>query len=475
MLDGVKEFFSKLGDASTFELSRQSKSSLDGLLEKSKVGEFQHVYTVGSFDQKRTIPFQQRRGACIAFAIANKFGFAPKNVAIIGGGFSGITATATLLRLNNSVTLFEKENSFLPLQRQCTDRYLHPYLYEWPVEEPGSSFELSGISWSADIAAEVCIQAETSFREITNEMSELFTPSVLTPIKNIKPFTIGDNDESYRLIDAQNFAYGAFDAVIFCVGYGQEKYTTFGSKSGGYWRNSAPYNNVDLKPGADCNFFISGTGDGALIDALSTKIENFSYLTVFEDFKPFFMEETNKLLVEMENEFLTMSDNSQLANDMISKYDELLLEFVTAQSENLPIFDPQSPEKSFVSQRFKVTLNAKEDGVFTRHSSALNRYLAYILIRTNKIKLEIGGFDKDMVVDRETSTHAYHTINWKDDRTPSNFEYVGTRHGIGKNSFVAQFGHLIEGDTNADTLKILSKINAVEQVGEDVFEILNNL
>ena len=64
-------------------------------------------------------------------------GIEGKSVAIVGAGFAGLTAAAFALETTTAqVTLFDAAPRPLWLQDACSNRWLHPGIYDWP--RPGS-------------------------------------------------------------------------------------------------------------------------------------------------------------------------------------------------------------------------------------------------------------------------------------------------------------------------------------------------
>jgi hypothetical protein len=94
------------------------------------------VYLLGSFEKGLTIYSQQVRALNLAWALIEA---APKNslgrVAIVGGGFAGLTVAAGLLKKGvRHVSLFERHAVLCPLQQGSDARWVHPRIYEWPNE-----------------------------------------------------------------------------------------------------------------------------------------------------------------------------------------------------------------------------------------------------------------------------------------------------------------------------------------------------
>jgi NADPH-dependent 2,4-dienoyl-CoA reductase/sulfur reductase-like enzyme len=77
-------------------------------------------------------------------------------IAVIGAGFAGLTVAIAANSKGAHVTVYEKENDVLTLQRGGTTRFIHPRIYEWPdTGSESESANLPFLSWSAGSAAEV--------------------------------------------------------------------------------------------------------------------------------------------------------------------------------------------------------------------------------------------------------------------------------------------------------------------------------
>lgn len=248
-------------------------------LENYKIKDRQ--YTTGLFDSGITIYKQQVRALNIFYAM-HRCGLIDKNsrICIVGGGIAGLTIAAALLEANIGVTVVEKESTFLHLQYQCDIRQVHPNIYEWPAA--GSTYphaKLPILPWKADSASNVARQIVQSFYNLQSkrENSEFYLDISDNPKLTITQ-NEGDDYFNIRFIGKQNGkdikkATVTSNYIIYCTGFGIEKGTE-SDKTHSYWRND-DYSQTIVNDRH--KFFISGTGDGALVDLFRLKILGFSY------------------------------------------------------------------------------------------------------------------------------------------------------------------------------------------------------
>ena len=110
------------------------------------------LYLVGVFERGVTVYSQQVRALNLIWALVERGVLACNldenaarsdgrgSIAIIGGGFAGLTAAAALIKkdVDANITIFERRDTLLPLQHGSDTRWLHPRIYDWPAD--GSEF-----------------------------------------------------------------------------------------------------------------------------------------------------------------------------------------------------------------------------------------------------------------------------------------------------------------------------------------------
>lgn len=254
------------------------------------------VYIVGAYDRGVTVFSQQVRALNLAWALleskrldANHDRSASndvKEIAIVGGGFSGLTLAAALLKKGvvAKITIFEQRDTLLPLQQGSDSRWLHPRIYDWPAEGSDSSSALLPVlNWTAGRASDVVVQVLSDWQRTVKSVALAFQPTLYCNTRHLQiresaaegarvciewvgeervPDTAGTRNEA-GTGQSKNF-----NLVVLAVGFGLEK-----NGAVSYWRNE-----MLGQPSLDSprqTFIISGQGDGAMIDLLRLRISQF--------------------------------------------------------------------------------------------------------------------------------------------------------------------------------------------------------
>jgi hypothetical protein len=209
-----------------------------------------------------------------------------REVAIIGGGFAGLSVAAGLLKKSAyaKITMFEQCDTLLPLQQGSDSRWLHPHIYDWPADgSEASAAMLPVMNWTAARASDVVVQVLGEWKrvlaEATREKPQLYCNARHLQIYEEKPGAtqlriewVGEKrDPIGGTVEGDKPAVGrsqTFDVVILAVGFGQER---DGALS--YWRNETL-----AQPTLDqtrLNYIVSGQGDGAMIDLSRLRVSQF--------------------------------------------------------------------------------------------------------------------------------------------------------------------------------------------------------
>lgn len=260
---------------------------------KSYSASEEELYFIGTFDVGVTVYNQQIRALNLAWALIESGKLKSEkssdksSIAIVGGGFAGVTLAAALIKknVNAEITLFEKRDSLIPLQQGSDSRWVHPKIYDWPsTGSEMASASLPVLNWVAGRASDVAVQVMREWKKVTNNLNsknQLTTLKVYcnthhlqicsSPLKiewvgelrSLNPESELNQDHSQSKGTSKKF-----DIVILATGFGLER-----DKTLSYWRNETlaqPY----LGQGR-ATFIVSGQGDGALIDLLRLRISEF--------------------------------------------------------------------------------------------------------------------------------------------------------------------------------------------------------
>ncbi|MDB5152289.1 MAG: hypothetical protein JWR54_1040 [Mucilaginibacter sp.] len=247
-------------------------------------------YIIGIFQDTITVYKQQMRALNIFHSLVKEKVIIPGtevSVAVIGGGAAGLTFAAAALTANMSVTIFEREAEYLHMQQGCDTRKIHPNLYEWP--DDGSTFPIARLpvlSWTYDTASNVAKQIVGGLSDIALQIKAsnhrnkdvLFNSRTRDEILSIADLK---NESSFKFVIKHQYYEGAVlkkvttyaHLIIYAVGYGVES-NLKESGTPSYWRNDALSQSILTD---NHRFFVSGIGDGALVDLCRIKIRNYSY------------------------------------------------------------------------------------------------------------------------------------------------------------------------------------------------------
>ena len=145
------------------------------LLQQMGVPGDTSTYVLGSFDQRITIYSQQVRALNLAFALQAHGGVDGKSIGVVGGGIAGLTFAAAALYFGARVTVFEKREEWIDLQRSSS-RWVHPHIYDWPNEGATSEqADLPFLSWSAGPARDAVRMMLSDWNVHQNGAGDRFT------------------------------------------------------------------------------------------------------------------------------------------------------------------------------------------------------------------------------------------------------------------------------------------------------------
>ncbi len=254
------------------------------------------VYVVGCFDVGITVFAQQLRALNLVWALEQSGELTvdkvdvERRVAVVGAGFAGLTVAGGLIRkgLAAKITLFERQDTILPLQRGSDSRWLHPHIYDWPqAGSESNSAALPVLNWTASRASDVVAQVSEAWSDLLEappseaaksaSLVEVYcnTQHLQVRCEDGRPIIewVGErrrpSEPSTPEADGASVGRSAeFDIVILAVGFGLERDTEVS-----YWRNEN-YAQPSLGQ-ARTTYIVSGAGDGAFIDLFRLRISNF--------------------------------------------------------------------------------------------------------------------------------------------------------------------------------------------------------
>jgi FAD-NAD(P)-binding len=278
-------------------MTDRTKEHADSILKTYQVlGK--SLYVVGAFDTGVTVLSQQIRALNFAWAAVESELVnclqgdvvptdAARNVAIIGGGFSGLSLAGGLVAkyADVRISIFEQRDTLLPLQQGSDSRWLHPRIYDWPGEgsEAGVAM-LPILNWTAARASDVVVKLLTEWNAIVRK-SKHAAVALYCNARHLQIHQAAPSSKRLHLewvgerrdpADGRAYLQGAtaqgrsedFDLVVLATGFGSER---DGALS--YWRNETLGQPSLDKPRQ--TFLVSGQGDGAMIDLLRLRISQF--------------------------------------------------------------------------------------------------------------------------------------------------------------------------------------------------------
>lgn len=363
------------------------------ILAGVEVKEWPYVYVLGSFDSRITLFSQQVRGFNLAHALAKPgcLPAAPK-IAIIGAGAAGLAVATglTLLLPKATISLFEREQTTLHLQRGCRSRNLHPHIYDWPDERAfASEAGLPYLNWSTSSAADVASQVGKQFDVLQAHVKDRLNFYPLSAVTSVRPHA-GDYLLQYLGAGKTTETPHTAHVVILAIGFGRER----GFKSTAtfpYWSDQgtpdAPRSESSIT-----RYLVSGSGDGALIDLCAAALHDFDHTTLI-----------NKVvgasaMRTVEDELLAINRDASRHGDGFD-----FMEAYTARLDPLPECTTLvNAMRDMVRQRGTVTFHTKRPQCLEQPTSTLNRFLVYLLFRAAKlagrpIKHVFGTLSPDLV------------------------------------------------------------------------------
>jgi len=256
------------------------------IIEGAMVREHPKFYVLGCFDSRITFYSQQVRALSLVHALYDQ-GYlkdAPR-IAVIGAGAAGVTAAAAAaLACNNArVILFEASQDLVPLQIGTDRRKLDPYIYDWPqLDTVDTVANLPILEWMAGPAQTVRRDVVLAFGDIAARVDGRLEQRTRHSVKQIRKLeatyeVIYDRLDNIPGAGPEQNLRDRFDIVFLAVGFGIEpQETILGIADNSYWSNAGvPPPEFAARPRP--RFFISGNGDGGLIDFVAAASSDFDH------------------------------------------------------------------------------------------------------------------------------------------------------------------------------------------------------
>ena len=354
------------------------------------------VFLLGSLERGVTVYSQQIRAHNLAWAlweVDKEAAQRPMRVAIVGGGIGGLTAAGCFLSLfpKAQVCLFERSWDLCALQQGCDSRWLHPRIYDWP--QPESRFPsaaLPVLDWSGGRASDVADQILRGFGRHCDSGSPARGSrfAAYVGVGHLKIATrsreiqwvgrVGEREGIFFRAGAPTGGTDRFDVIVVAIGFGRED----SGHATSYWQNDnygEPILDGSVRP---C--FISGYGDGALVDLCRVTIERFRQDRIVYDL---FGNDIERL----EQRFVRLLADGAGVNlyDLLRKAEgELLGEALKHLKTRI-----RKDTRVVLHLSGRDEKNKELRDVFGGTSSVLNRVLLYMLFRCGAFVPNFEAFD----------------------------------------------------------------------------------
>lgn len=254
------------------------------ILDGAAVRDRPNLFVIGSFDRRITFYSQQVRALSLVHAL-KQLGYlhADPRIAVVGGGAAGVTAAAAAAMVTGSqVVLFESADALLPLQSTTDKRRLDPHIYDWPAHDTTDPIaDLPILDWESGTCRAVRDDVLLGFEDIVVRLAPRLERRLRHQVTGLTRTADG-----YQLditdLNAPPPVPGAelheqFHLVFLAVGFGLEPGEPVPAiQSASYWTDAGvPVAEFAGRPTP--RFFVSGAGDGGLIDFVAAGARDFDH------------------------------------------------------------------------------------------------------------------------------------------------------------------------------------------------------
>lgn len=340
-----------------------------------------NLFVLGCYDRRITFYAQQVRALSLVHALADQ-GYLKSNprIAVIGAGAAGMTAAAAAALVSGSqVVLFETAANLLSLQSTTDRRNLDPHIYDWPALDTTDPIaDLPILDWEAGTCRAVRDDVVLEFEDIAVRVGGRLERRMRHRVDAIRQagpgYELVFTDLNAAPVPLGEEPSDQFDMVLLAVGFGLEPLETVENiQNRSYWSDAGvPVAEFEGRPRP--RFFISGNGDGGLIDFVAAGSMNFNHAAMIRliaahpgigDLAGF---------VEDIDARARRADALGQRFDFIAAYDAELLVRLTAIGLVAAVRQQLRPG-------VRLTLQTQHAEMFEISTSALNRLAAYLTIK----------------------------------------------------------------------------------------------
>lgn len=366
------------------------------LLHWFTVPTFKDVYVLGSFAKRVTLYSQQVRALNLVAALAaEKIIRKGREVVVVGGGAAGLTAAAGAAKCGAKVLVLEEFESLMEPLRSNRQRWLHPFIYDWPVKSAKEqTANLPLLNWNAGYAEQVAEQLRTEWDRLVIQYSinvKLRAKATVTKAGGsvIVSWEGADKGELWDRV------------VILAVGFGFEPHNDYQYS---YWTED----DIDggFRKNMDGEWLISGFGDGAFTDLMRLCLSQFRHAKIADMFA------TTSGIHDVEKELQKLVQIPDLTPEQLTK-----------SFRELPLDSLEKELKKKQREGITVFLTGPDKYPYGPKASILNRLIVSVLEKIGAFKLLEGKTDADSI--RAINKRLEITVGGQ----PRQFDRVIVRHG----------------------------------------------
>jgi hypothetical protein len=396
------------------------------VIGQMSVERYPNVYFIGRCASRLTFVSQQYRALNLVWALQKTGQLKPRTeVTIVGAGLAGLTAAYAAYHLDASVTLIESKTEAMHIQRGCEQRFIHPYILDWPEpdSEEKSFTDFPCLNWGAGMAAQVCNTVIEQWLSVEG----IIKPKYGFEVREIK---IGENNKPFIICEGKEKNYRKHcDILILAIGFGLER-TLPSVPFLSYWENDN-FGRPVITGKVPRTYFVTGCGDGGLIDAIRLRIRNFNHAYFIYDLKGMDgLEKIKERLPEIDKEVLEKL-NHEDSEAQIKKEIELInandpyIKRYFKNDISSELFARESVASTFLEDAYNeleipddlirnlqlrqdtiVYLNSPYPSPLTLRSSVLNRFVIFLLRKYGHMRYRQGWVE----VSKANVTQPYNVL-----------------------------------------------------------------
>jgi hypothetical protein len=355
-----------------------AQAIIDRALIRTATSVRPNVYVIGNYAGRINFYAQQSRALNLVWALIHKGEIGEGDrIGVVGGGLAGVTAAIALLQKGAEPELFEQYRLLFRYQRNTVTRHVHPTVNYWPNIPIAPSTDFPFLNWHEDNPSEIIASIEA---EISKNFGD-FAPQTSCQVIDLKSEAGGVLLTVKHSPTDPGEQIGPYKVVIIACGFGVENRPA-DLPTGvpySYWHND------DVLPPAVPDWspehvFISGAGDGGLIDVIRASLHRF---------------DNGREIIALAKLLDTPGVRKALDNLMKSEQPDGEAYWNNHDSFNnyANVSLPNNFNKRLknnLSGGFPITLNSKYEGIFAPTSSVIHRVIVAQLVKLSRLDTQVG-------------------------------------------------------------------------------------